>query len=241
MTTDQTSRPSPLNTIGMGTQVELGAHTVQAKLGRLCFEMFVAAAAIYACIYFGKDAWFEGETVDLSIIVVLLVVAVWWFVSQLSAVSRLAFFGGACVMDQQGFKHFSMGTIGWRAVRGVELTAVKRDQDSDRMESFIVLGLDREAFDLMRPNWMRQLTLMRYARYSSKTCAVELSCDFLKIEPNRLLWHMRQRADRLGGQRLADWNGTEPVESAERRRKYVDAIKPRHTTEDRKNAGYLHD
>jgi hypothetical protein len=220
MTVDRQSQPGSLGAHESVNKTEIVAHTVQAKLGRLGFEIFVALAAIYGCISLAKYAWFEGEIVELTFSIIAFVVAIWWLASQLSAISRLVFFGGACVMDQNSFKHFSMGTVAWSAIRGAELMVIERaNQEDKRPETFLVVGLDRHALDLIQPNWMRQFALMRYARFSHNKCAVELSCDFLKIEPHRLLWHVRQRADRLGGQRLADWNGTEPVENIMRRRK----------------------
>jgi hypothetical protein len=198
MTADHKSKANIAKASGSKQQTQLSAHVVQAKLGRFCAEIAAALVAMFVSILMARVAKVEGDFYALLFTRTVLIVALYFFVSQLSAIIRLVKFGGACVMDRKGFKHFSMGGLAWSAIRSAELIEVERNEKAyftKNFQTFLVLNLDRRTLDAIRPNWINRLILRRYARFVVESSTIELSCDFLKIEPNNLLWHVLQRTD----------------------------------------------
>jgi hypothetical protein len=205
MTADHKSKPNIVNASESKQQTELSAHVVQAKLGIFCAEIAASLGVMFFCILMAREAKIDGDFYSLILSRVGFAAAICFFVSQLSAIIRLVKFGGACVMDRKGFKHFSMGALAWSAIRGAELIEVARNDEDDVVQyfqTFLVLRLDRKTLDAIRPNWINRLVLRRYARFVVESSAIELSCDFLKIEPNNLLWHVLRRTD-SGSKRYA--------------------------------------
>jgi hypothetical protein len=205
MTADHKLKPLIVNASESKQQTALSAHVVQAKLKTFCTEIAATLGVMLFCILMARDAKIDGDFYSLILSRVGLVVAICFFASQLSAIIRLVKFGGACVMDRKGFKHFSMGALAWSAIRGAELMEVARNDEDDliqHFQTFLVLILDRKTLDAIRPNWINRLVLRRYARFVVETSTIELSCDFLKIEPNNLLWHVLRRTD-FGSKRYA--------------------------------------
>jgi hypothetical protein len=201
---------------------------IKAKLDHMALEFMLVLLAICVCLAWSINNWYEHERLALIFSVPALMVSMWWLHSQLLAVARLLRFKAACLMDDKGLHHFSMGYLPWSTVHGVEIIEKLRDTDrSNDMQTFMLIGVSRGAFDRISPNFMASLALWRYANFNSSICAIELSCDFLDIESRRLLWHLRDRADRFGGARLQDWSGKETVEAAMRRRDRLAALKNR--------------
>jgi hypothetical protein len=149
---------------------------------------------MFMCILVARDAKFNGDLGTLTCSRILLAVAVCFLVSQLLAAIRLFQFGGACVMDRTGFKHFSMGTLLWGSICGAEVIEVVGSDDDD-WKFVLVLRLNSQAMQVITPSWINRLMLRCYARFKLDNSTIELFCEFLKIEPQDLLWHIHRRSN----------------------------------------------
>ncbi len=192
----------------MGNETEsrqkaaMSTHVVQANLGRFCGEIVAILGVMFICILVARDAKLDGNSVSLMMSRVTLVAASCFFATQLSAIIRLVQFRGACVMDRKGFKHFYMGTLHWRTIRDASLMEVVRGGEHGSVHIFLVLSLDRKTLNAIKPHWVRRLVVRRYARFNVENSSIELSCDFLKIQPDSLMWQVLLRTD-FGVQRHA--------------------------------------
>jgi hypothetical protein len=210
---------SQKNTAVHDAKIATHGFRVKAKFDYLMLELLGVLTAIFVCLSWLHFYWDEKDYITSILAIPVLCIAMWWLHSQLMAVGRLFRFKSACVMDICGLSHFSMGYLAWTTIGGIDLIERQRDSDSvSYIEQFVVIGVTRDVFERICPSLMAGFAVRRYARFNESNWTIELSCDFLKIETHRFLWHLRDRADRHGGVRLKDWNPRESVEAAARRR-----------------------
>jgi hypothetical protein len=219
---------SQKNAAAHATKITPQGFRVKARYDYLTLELLGVLIAIFVCLSWLHFYWDEKDYITSILVIPVLCIAMWWLHSQLMAVGRLFRFKAACVMDNQGLHHFSMGYLAWPTIGGIDLIERQRDSDSVTYhEQFVVIGVTSDVFERICPSLMASFAVRRYARFNVSNWTIELSCDFLKIETHRFLWHLRDRADRHVGLRLEDWNPTESVEAAMRRRDRLAQVKNR--------------